>query len=141
VTVRDGLGSAIVLGQPGNIELTDVTVSNNLAGVSATNKGRIRGTNVMVAGNSGIGLSARRLRFTALTLQGNGAPGLLSFRGGARLVDSTLSGNNSGMSDLDLATRRRPGVLNTPCGRSARVPDPPVVPVPTDASWGVCTND
>jgi len=109
--------------------------------VSATNEGRIRGSNVVITNNANGGVGARRLRFTGLTLQGNGAPGLLSFRGGARLVDSTLSGNNSGMGDLDLATRRRSGVLNTPCGRSARVPDPPVVPVPTDPSWGVCTND
>jgi len=141
VTIRDGAGSAIAFGAPGLLDLTNVTVDNNGAGVSATNAGRIRGTNVVITNNANGGAGARRLRFTGLTLQGNGAPGLVSFRGGVHLVDSTLTGNNSGMGDLDLATRRRPGVYNTTCGRSARVPDPPAVPAPTDPSWGICTND
>ena len=141
VTIRDGAGSAIAFGQPGSLDLRNVTVANNGAGVAATNAGRIRGTNVVVTNNANGGVQARRLRFTGLTLQGNGAPGLLTFKGGVHLVDSTLTGNNSGMGDLDLATRRRPGLYNTTCGRSARVPDPPAIPAPTDPSWGVCTND
>ena len=141
VTIRDGAGSAIAFGAPGSLDLRNVTVTNNGGGVIATNAGRIRGTNVIITNNASVGAQARRLRFTGLTLQGNGAPGLLSFRGGVHLADSTLSGNNSGMGDLDLATRRRPGVYNTTCGRSARVPDPPVIPAPTDPSWGVCTSD
>jgi len=125
----------------GRVDLTNVTITNNGGGVSATNQGRIRGTNVVITNNVNGGAGARRLRFVGLTLQGNGAPGLLSFKGGVHLVDSTLTGNNSGQGYLDLATRRRPGVYNTTCGRSARVPDRPAVPVPTDPSWGVCTND
>src|SRR5262245_46548208 len=141
VTIRDGAGSAIAFGQPGSLDLRNVTVTNNGGGVAATNAGRIRGTDVVITNNAAGGAQARRLRFTRLTLQGNGAPGLLSFRGSVRLADSTLSGNNSGMGDLDLATRRRPGVYNTTCGRSVRVPDPPAFPAPTDPSWGICTND
>jgi len=141
VTIRDGARSAIAFGAPGSLDLRNVTVTNNGGGVIATNAGRIRGTNVIITNNASVGAQARRLRFTGLTLQGNGAPGLISFRGGVHLAGSTLSGNNSGMGDLDLATRRRPGVYNTTCGRSARVPDPPVIPAPTDPSWGVCTSD
>src|SRR5262249_54099144 len=124
VTIRDGAGSAIAFGQPGSLDLRNVTVANNGACLAATNARRIRGTNVVVTNNANGGVQARRLRFTGLTLQGNGAPGLLTFKGGVHLVDSTLTGNNSGMGDLDLATRRRPGLYNTTCGRSARVPDP-----------------
>jgi hypothetical protein len=55
--------------------------------------------------------------------------GLVCLYGGGKLVDSTVTGSTT----VDIATFRRPKLVNSTCGTSRH--DPSGVP------WGVCTND
>lgn len=91
--------------------------------------GRIDGGEI--SDNGGLALTGGRLRLDGVSVTGNVGPGVRASRT-LRLVDSTVTGNGTGGSGIDLLSERRPKLTNSTCGRSEG---------PTGAPWGVCAND
>jgi hypothetical protein len=109
-----------------NLELVDCWV-----GVTALS--RFRGDLVTVTGGGYGIIAANRARVTGLTIHGADYDGV---RGrSVTLLDSDVTGNAT-IGGADLDTARRPTLLNTLCGTSLVLADPP-----TTATWGVCQND
>jgi len=58
----------------------------------------------------------------------------------ARLRGTTVTGNDP-INGFDVATHRKPRLLDSTCGKSAQAPEFPGFPDPGSPSWGVCLND
>ena len=108
------------------IELINVVMSDNAeVGISALG-GRVRGSDVELSHNGEGGLYARVDKMVRLTAVGNGPLGgvyALPPRRGRpmRLVDSTVIGNNGLGRGFDVLSEGSVKLLNTTCGRGARV--------------------
>ena len=110
-----------------NVELTDCWI-----GVFALSK--LRGELLTVTGG-GYGIIApKRARVSGLTIHGASYYGVRAGR--VRLTDSNVSGNGTAPEDADIATERRPILVNSVCGTSRILTDPPGT-----FTWGVCQND
>jgi len=114
---------------------------NGGAGIAAL---RIVATGVETKGNAMDGVvSYRTARIAGLVSMNNGGPGLLSLEGGAMLVDSSLSGNDTSGDGIDILSTRQPSLSNTTCSRSERIicerGGSPCTR--TGESWGVCSLD
>lgn len=139
VDVHDNAFGGIVAssGKP-RIVVERVQARNNAVGIETIFKGRIFGEDVDASNNRSNGIVAgARFRFKRLTLLDTGATapdpvddGLVCLYGGGTLVDSTVTGS----AGADLATFRRPRIINSTCGTSRFVD-------PAGSPWGVCTND
>jgi hypothetical protein len=115
-----------------SMRLLRVTSSDNArTGILAT--GRIKGTDVTAErnGSDGVyGLTVVGRRFAA---NDNAESGVLA--NSARLVDSTITGNDGASAGFDLLTLVRPRLVNTTCGLSGWSISP------TTQHWGVCSGD
>ena len=128
-------GIVATFGKP-RIDVERVNVRYNEVGIETIFRGRIFGEDVDASYNRSNGIVAGgRFRFRRLTLLDSGvsAPdpeddGLICFYGGGTLIDSTVTGS---VGD-DLATFRRPRLVDSTCGTSR---------APAGGTWGVCTND
>jgi len=134
--VHDNASGGIVAdnGKP-RITLERVTVVNNSVGIETIFKGAIAGEDVDASNNHTNGIVAgKRFHFQRLTLLNTGTSatddGLVCLYGGGTLVDSTVMGSGG----ADLATFRRPKLVDSTCGTSRFVD-------PGGTTWGVCTND
>lgn len=131
--VRDNglIGIGAINGRP-TIIVERVQVTGNVSGIEVIFKGVIKGKDVDASNNSSYGIVAgSKFRFQRLTLLNTaGGDGLVCIYGNGRISDSTVTGSGG----ADIATRKRPHVVNSTCGTSRGVnPDGP--------PWGVCTND
>ncbi len=96
---------------------------------------QLRGDVVTVTGGAyGIN-AAKRARVSGLAIHGAGYYGVRARS--VRLIDADVTGNGTfGPGGADLATERRPILVNTACGTSQVLTDPPGT-----VTWGVCQND
>ena len=109
------------------VQVTSVMSHDNGIGIFGGDK--IRGTDVTTTNNSANGIDTfGRVVMTNLTSTGNGYSGVSAPNGGVNLVDSTVTGNGTS----DILSGAMPVLTNTTCGSSIG---------PTNAPWGVCTND
>jgi len=139
VDVHDNGSGGIVAsaGKP-RIIVERVTARFNVVGIETIFKGRIYGEDVDASNNAFNGIVAGgRFRFKRLTLldtgvsePGSSADGLVSLTSSGKLIDSIVTGSTG----ADLATFRRPKLVNSTCGTSRFVD-------PGGSTWGVCTND
>jgi hypothetical protein len=143
IHIHDNTGNGIFRDNGiGNLTLQRVDIDHNYNGITASSTGdTIAGTRVSVSDNVGNGIVARNAVFLRLTMTNNGAPGLVSEQGGARLIHSVLTGNAADVGGMDVLTYLMPVLVNTTCGWSYQVPFDGPLPFPGDPSWGVCTND
>jgi hypothetical protein len=119
----------IGMGASGRMSITDVTASDNGIGFFAGKA--MRGANVTVTDNHLNGVDScgfGTVVLTNLVATGNAFAGACADR--LRLIDSTVTGNNS----TDVYSIRFPILINTTCGSSAGVNS-------TSTPWGVCAND
>src|SRR5262249_43399513 len=97
---------------------------------------RIRGTDVTITGSlPGETIGDGMVRLTRLVLSGGSTLGISAV--GLRLVDSYVVGDDSGYPGLDILTRRRPTLVRSTCGRSARLTRSGV----PAGTWHVCMDD
>jgi len=144
VTVRDNVDihdNACAIAGPNredlSVSLTNVNVINNTSGISAN---RVRATEVTVTGNGSGGVFVRRaVTLRQSSVQNNGGMGVFSWLR-ARLRGTTVTGNDP-INGFDVATHRKPRLLDSTCGKSAQAPEFPGFPDPGSPSWGVCLND
>lgn len=98
---------------------------------------RLSGRGLTVNGNGGDGLSkgsgvSGSFLARELVAQNNGGAGVISI-GGARFIDSNITGNNGGGVGADIALGRQPRLMSSTCGKSTMTN--------FTGTWGVCTND
>lgn len=120
VTVRENRGGLAAPWATKTV-LTNVVANDNLStGILATN---LFGTAIEASNNGLDGILAARIRVTGLTATGNGGSGItpVNFLRPARLVDSTLTGNNGLGQGYDIVWVRGVRLVNTRCGKSARL--------------------
>lgn len=144
------LGKCRVVGAGGTIASSEAhgiiarnVVATNLAiqsagqmGIYTTAKATLYDVTITGSGSSGVRCD-RGAKIVGSTITGNDEHGILSERR-ALLIDSTVTGNGVGQSCAsmrcgDLYTARKPGLKNSTCEHSWRIP-----PV---QSWGVCSLD
>jgi hypothetical protein len=142
--VLDGHGdAAIALGQSNRVKLRlqDVTIRDNPGSAVANCSGlKIKASDIIVSNNAA-GLCGDGLRLDRATITDNDFAGVFSWTARVRLRDSTVTGNNAGGDNFDIATHKRPRLRGTTCDRSVQLPDFPGLAGPASPSWGVCTND
>ena len=114
------------------IRATNVQLSDCWIGFFALSQ--LRG-DVLSATGGGYGIIApKRARVSGLTVHGASHYGVRARS--VRLLDSDVTGNGTDPDDADISTERRPILVNTLCGTSRVLTDPPGT-----ATWGVCQND
>ena len=113
------------------MRLLRVTSSDNgQVGIQAT--GGIRATEVTAERNGNAGIAGLTVVGRNVVAKDNGGGGIESK--GARLADSTITGNDGAGAGFDLLTFIRPRLTNTTCGLSGSS-------VPPMTHWGVCSSD
>lgn len=111
----------------------DVTVRRTTEG-PGLRAAEVRGVDLEATDNSGDGVDAReRASLVRLLATGNGGFGI-SAGSFLRLLASTVTGNGIASGGIDVASRERPLVRRTTCGRSLDLDDPP-------QDLDVCAND
>jgi hypothetical protein len=123
---------------PDRVTLNNVSITHNGSDnpeLGAIVANWVRGTQVILSDNFGYGLEgpAQSIVFRNLTATGNAEP--VTFAYHARLIDSTLTGNDAGGAGVDVYTLRRPRLQNTTCGRSGGRQGDETIPS------GVCSKD
>jgi len=144
VDIHDNLGDGIALPSSSKLFLSSTTITSNGADGVSAHKGRLKGENVVISGNAGTGLrNVKKFTFKTSAIENNGSIGIVSSFGKGRLVSSTLSGNNADDPNgtLDIATLKKPRLVDSTCERSGIIPPSLTLPSPLDPGWGVCTND
>lgn len=129
-----------------DLDAEDINVVDNAE--DGIQVGRMRARNLIVRGNGGRGIVARRIDAESLAATQNGREGLLqlSIRGRfGRLAYSTVIANDAGGAGYDIAAAGRLRLRSVRCGRSARLRWPRVVDSSDDVprvvgSFG-CIND
>jgi hypothetical protein len=131
-------------GRLSTLTFTNVQIRNQIydgiSGIDNRAVARVFGTGITVSGNGGVGIHAARVVLRGSTIQGNGGIGILGVRGLVELLDSTTVTGNDLVNGLDVGSRRRPHVVDSTCGKSAKLPPRAFAPDPT-MPWGVCTAD
>jgi hypothetical protein len=115
----------------GTLRGSAITLSDNTgAGLYA---GKALLTDVTAAGNGSWGLSAaKRLTVRGGSITGNGEAGIVAVYGKVNVHNANVSGNG-----VDIASARRPRVVNTTCGTSRIFADATIQP----DSWGACPGE
>ena len=136
-------GCGIGAGSPHEVTVRRVTIRANkgdgITGPRPDGAGHIHTFDTLITGNGGIGVFAQRFRLFASTVQGNGGIGVVSLRAfGALRTGASVTGNDSA-NGIDLATHKKPHILDGTCGRSAMVDDSFTVNPAT--TWHVCAGD
>lgn len=133
VSVTNCRGAGFTVGK---LAASNVVSSGNERGVVFIRSLKARGLTVSDNRERGIwGSTVVRSRLKAIDLvaTGNGSIGVDVVS--ARLVDSTVTGNDSAGNAIDVSTMARPRLVRSTCGHSFRN-------VPPDfGTWGVCTGD
>jgi len=149
VTMRDGVvmhdirESAIALGQGNKVklELDDVTIRDNAGSAVADCNGlKLKATDFAVT-NNGTGICGDAIKVKRGTITGNGVAGIFSWTARVKLIDSTVTGNDTADNAYDIETTKRPKLVNSSCDHSVQLPAFPGLPAPGAPSWGVCTGD
>lgn len=100
--------------------------------VGVSSGGSMRLSDCVVSGGATYGLQGSNVKLDRCSVTGNGAVGVESLS--LRLKDSTVTGNGASFDGIDVATLKRPKLLDSTCGRSQQFQSPA-------QNWGVCTND
>lgn len=111
------------------LRATNVAVTDSAWGLVGE---QVKGRDVTVTGNAGLGIRATRTALRNLTATGNGDAGVDAY--GPLVLKGSLLVDNNGLGDgRDIISRTGPPVLiDTTCGRSALF---------DGTDWNVCTND
>jgi hypothetical protein len=126
VTLRDGAAPLTV----GSLTARNLTITNN-HDVSAVRRASIRGLTA-TANQGELVLHARSMALKDATITGNTGVGIIASR--LTLVRSTVTGNDTAGTGVDLVTSRAPHPVDSTCGRSEQFGLP-------GSSWQVCTGD
>ena len=144
VDLQSNAGNGVQLPPYSVLQLRNVSISGNGKNGIELPVGVAKGVKVTIGGNTGNGLvSTKKFLFTQLTMQDNGAPGIVSPFGAGVLKESTLARNNANdpSGTMDIATPKRPKLVESTCERSGIIPESGIIPGGTDPGWGVCSGD
>jgi hypothetical protein len=125
-----------------SIRALNVTASHNdpYMGISV---GRLSGTNVTTNENAYDGLFFSvipgNLRLTNFTSMGNAGFGVRAW--GLVLTDSSVAGNGGFGTGVDVATVKRPRLVNSSCGESGQLSPSNPFGGSLSGPWGVCAGD
>jgi hypothetical protein len=126
VTVRDGAAPLTV----GKLTARNLTVTNN-HDVSQVRRAFIQG--LTATANQGDWVfQARSMVVKDATITGNTGVGIIASR--LMLVRSTVTGNDTAGTGIDLVTSHEPHLVDSTCGRSEQFGLP-------GSSWHSCTDD
>lgn len=84
-----------------------------------------------ITGGAGRAIYGAAIKLANVTIAGAGGVGVDAQRS-VRALDSTITGNDTAGTGIDIRSVKRPRVIRTTCGRSADE---------NGAPWGVCAND
>jgi hypothetical protein len=116
--------------------LKDVSIADNTRnGLYSTlpgpGGGKLRGTDVSVTGNGGVGIAnAGKTLLSGATVSDNVSAGLVMGERRSRIIGSQLHGNGAGG---DIAANRAPRMVDSSCDVSIDLDD--------GGTLGICTND
>jgi hypothetical protein len=144
VDLHDNLGNGIQLTPSSLLIVHNTDIRHNGKNGIEVPVGIVKGSDVTIRDNTGNGMvNTARFVFSGLALQDNGAPGIVSPFGAGVLKRSLLARNNAHdpSGTMDIATNKRPRLVDSACERSGIIPESGIVPGGMGPGWGVCSRD